>query len=210
MNRSPWVDASPQSIPSTLRPSAWLQEILEVSRVGLDLGCGSRSVWDITSAPGSRKLYLLDVNKAAMVSNPSLWGARVCGDIRQLPFGDGTFDTVTANAVLTALSKRSEYVAAFAELNRIVMADGHLYVGDFLYEPTNSAYRLRYLQEERGSFYSESQHPGDISYFAKHWTLEELDSMLDSFDRKKFGTRQAKSRTGHQVTCFEALYVRKR
>jgi SAM-dependent methyltransferase len=92
----------------------------------LDVGCGPGVDTGSLALRGVRTVGL-DIAAAMLeMAAPHTGGRVVQGDQRFLPFADGTFDGVWANACLLHLSKR-DVGGALVELRRVVRPSGIVY-----------------------------------------------------------------------------------
>jgi SAM-dependent methyltransferase len=94
----------------------------------LDLGCGHQLLppWRAESerhlAGRPRRLVGLDYELPALKAHPSIHD-RVCGSILTLPFGDGSFDLITANMVFEHLESPER---ALREIHRVLRPGGRV------------------------------------------------------------------------------------
>ncbi len=111
------------------RVRAFRRRMGPVAGTWLDAGCGAGTYTRLLRAAGAREVVGLDysvpsVLKArALRTEPGLmWAA---GDVRALPFADGSFDGVICFGVTQALSDSS---ALLEELVRVVRPGGEVWV----------------------------------------------------------------------------------
>ncbi len=124
----------------------------------LDLGCGNGKTSEALIAAGAR-VTGIDFSPSAVDSCVARMGDRgefVVADVRDLPFGDGVFDTVVSVHVLEHVPA-SDILQATGEVMRVLRRGGRLYLvcfaeGDMRSEGRKEDVRngilYRYLSEE--------------------------------------------------------------
>lgn len=164
-------------VPSSLSLPDLFRELVRAGSRVLDVGCGEAGIAPEIEIAGG--LYFgVDVN------GPSL--ARVSGMRRvaqgeggRLPFQDACFDLVLLRAVLTVLTDPADRLAVLREAFRV--SRGVVGVQDFLQSWDVPLYAARYLEgqslsAERGTFPVRQE--GRLLYWARHYTPEELSSLV--------------------------------
>ena len=143
----------------------------------MDVGCGEAGAGEAIERLGGSYVGL-DVNL------PSLGRAVphrrvVLGEGGRLPFKDAAFDLVLLRAVLTVLVDPIDRLATVREALRVCR--GYVGVQDFLQTWEVPLYAARYeegmsLQAESGSF--PVRQGGELLYWARHYTVEELNELV--------------------------------
>jgi SAM-dependent methyltransferase len=102
---------------------AWLAERLPLDGEVLEVGAGTGKLWSEVD-PGGLRLTLTDFSAAMCEQLRAVPGARVrqC-DATELPFGDGTFDSLIANHMLYHLD---DPTVALREFSRVLRSGGRL------------------------------------------------------------------------------------
>ena len=141
----------------------------------LDAGCGHGRDMAWLEARGAR-VTGLDVSPGMLEqARPRVRGWLVEGDLRELPFGDASFDGVWCNASLLHLPKRDAPAAA-RELRRVLRDRGRL------------ALTLKLGRGER--WHEHDRWP------ARYFALYEADELTDLLTLTGFGV-DAVSESGH-------------
>lgn len=132
-----------------VKPRRWARELdalgLRGDERALDAGCGRGvvtvalaqrlpagsvvgvDIWRNRDQSGnSKRNALLNVQLVGVAGQVEVRDA----DITKLPFGDASFDVVTASLVLGTMPNREERAAAVAELARVTRPGGRLLVAD--------------------------------------------------------------------------------
>lgn len=104
-----------------------LRDLLSADRSWLDIGCGHQILPEWRAevepqliSPGAL-IVGLDYDLPSLQRHKSI-PLRVRGDIGRLPFGDSSFDLVTANMVIEHLDNPA---IQFAEISRVLKPGGH-------------------------------------------------------------------------------------
>jgi len=125
----------------------------------LDVGTGSGRYLPLLAATGARLVVGVDFSLPMLTRAPGSLDqrrARVCGDARCLPFGDATFDLVTAGLMVGDVA---DLAAWTAEMSRVLAAGGHLVYSDF--HPTWAA------RGWRRTFHAASGRAIELAYHAR-------------------------------------------
>lgn len=104
-----------------------------------------------------------------------------CGEGGNLPFKPASFDLVLLRAVLTVLVSPVESLAVVREALRVCR--GVLGIQDFLLTPALPLYAARYaeghsLTGQFGTFPVRREGNGDVLYWARHFSLDELNELI--------------------------------
>jgi SAM-dependent methyltransferase len=90
----------------------------------LDIGCGTGSfLARLSRREGAGRLLGLDISEAAVASVAARGIGALRGDVRRLPFGDGTFDVVFARHMLDHVD---DVPRALRECRRVLRSSGRL------------------------------------------------------------------------------------
>ena len=124
-------------------------EVLHPAGTVLDAGCGTGLSTQLLLACDEVKA--LDFSAASLRTLQAKLGARdnldtVCGDLRELPFPDATFDCVLCANALSCLSPAAQARAA-AELLRVLKPHGRYAVSAHHY--SRAKQRRRWIKEGR-------------------------------------------------------------
>jgi len=124
-------------------------EVLHPAGTVLDAGCGTGLSTQLLLACDEVKA--LDFSAASLRTLQAKLGARdnldtVCGDLRELPFPDATFDRVLCANALSCLSPTAQARAA-AELLRVLKPHGRYAVSAHHY--SRAKQRRRWIKEGR-------------------------------------------------------------
>jgi SAM-dependent methyltransferase len=167
------------TVPTSLAlPEVFLQRVHPGVRV-LDIGCGEAGIGALIQEAGG--VYTgLDVNWPSLERAAKRHRvARGAGGL--LPFKAASFDLVLLRAVLTVLVDPAERLAVVREALRVCR--GVVGIQDFLLTPDVPLYRARYaegfsLSGQSGTFPVRQEGSGEVLYWAKHFSLEELDELI--------------------------------
>jgi ubiquinone/menaquinone biosynthesis C-methylase UbiE len=124
----PWL--GPERVCAQRAYAEKVASLLRASTRWLDAGCGHR-IFDFASASEERQMVGriqsavgCDLDASALRNHRSLTN-RVCCNLRQMPFPDGSFDLVTLNYVVEHIE---DVHGTFAEISRVLVPDGHLVI----------------------------------------------------------------------------------
>jgi SAM-dependent methyltransferase len=142
----------------------------------LDAGTGSGRYQALLASTGARVVIGVDLSfpmlLGARPSNarraPSV--ARVCGDVRRLPFADASFDLISSSLMAGDVADLDEWVS---EAARVLAPGGHLVYSDFHPSWASRRWRRTFQTADRRSF--------EVAYFshtlADHVTVLEGRSL---------------------------------
>ena len=124
----PWL--GPERVCAQRAYAEKVASLLRASTRWLDAGCGHR-IFNFASASEERQMLEriqsavgCDLDASALRNHRSLTN-RVCCDLRQMPFPDGSFDLVTLNYVVEHIEDVHE---TFTGISRVLVPDGHLVI----------------------------------------------------------------------------------
>jgi ubiquinone/menaquinone biosynthesis C-methylase UbiE len=201
-----WKDFDVRRIPGSLTPGHLLESLGVGASSWLDIGAGCRPIWSMIRHWRGIGVAV-DINATALASAARRFPqfGYVCADATRLPLRTDCFDVVSMLAMLTVLP--AEGKEALWEAIRVLKRGGSMYICDFLYDPLNAHYAARYRETESVGVIVARGSDGDPIYRAKHWTLEEIDWLLEGKAIRKISTvRPVQSRSGYWLTGFEAIY----
>lgn len=116
-----------QLMESEHRGRYWWAAQLAKERKVLDAGCGTGYGTEILTAAGAESVVGIDISHEAIdYARSSFEGALsrfVLGDLRELPFGDDTFDLVVCFEVIEHVEEQQRVIG---ELHRVLRAGGLL------------------------------------------------------------------------------------
>jgi SAM-dependent methyltransferase len=95
----------------------------------LDAGTGSGRYLALLASTGARVVIGVDLSFPMLVSARQTQGvARVCGDVRRLPFADAAFDLVSSSLMVGDVADLDGWIS---EAARVLTPGGHLVYSDF-------------------------------------------------------------------------------
>jgi ubiquinone/menaquinone biosynthesis C-methylase UbiE len=146
----------------------------------LDAGTGSGRYLELLASTGARVVIGVDLSLPMLVSRardprtlslPTPSVARVCGDVRRLPFADASFDLISSSLMVGDVADLDRWVS---EAARVLAPGGHLVYSDFHPSWSTRRWRRTFQTADGRSF--------EVAYFSH--TLAEHVAVLEgrSFD----------------------------
>lgn len=179
----------------------------------LDVGCREGAVCRFLAAVGFETVGV-DINPNSIAAAEAVVDDRSAiapvfhvADFLTLDLGR-EFDAVTLSRVLTCFPELADWRRMLARARGAVKEGGLLYVHDFLYDPTNPAYRDRYEEGiargwRRGCF--EVRSGDEVAFVAFHHDEEALTELESGYKRVFFSVHGGTSMTGNAVRMFEFI-----
>lgn len=152
-------------------------ELLPQTASMLDLGCGP--AWELARLrrPGLIQTgFDLSDELLAIAKRNNPDATFVQGDMRKLPFADGSFDGVFAKASLLHIEKR-DIPTVLSEIHRVLKADGIVHI---------ALKKIREGQAE-SELKTENDYGYDYERFFSYWTMPEL---LTALQQARFTIRE--------------------
>jgi SAM-dependent methyltransferase len=141
----------------------------------LDAGTGSGRYLELLAATGARLVIGVDLSLAMLTARPrsaerAPGAARVCGDVRRLPFADASFDLISSSLMVGDVEDLDGWVS---EAARVLAPGGHLVYSDFHPSWATRRWRRTFETGDGRSF--------EVAYFphtlAEHVTVLEGRSL---------------------------------
>jgi len=126
--------------------------------------------------------------------------------------GDDRFDAIVTIRLLTCFPRCDEWRRLLGAIRRLLVADGTWFGIDYLYDPTNDAYRGRYAAAEEaqwrlGNFQVHSP-AGRPLFVAHHHTDGEIAFLSRIFSVRNVRRFQSLSMHGNRASMFEIVGVK--
>jgi len=199
-------------------PDSLISDLAPHARV-LEIGCHDGTVsCRLAAARPDISVTGIDINAAAIdgarARASAGWIVNARFDVRDAvaePLGK-TFDAIVTIRLLTCFPHAREWRLLVRTIGNLLAGGGTWLVIDYLYEPTNGAYRSRYAAAEearwrRGNFQVQSPE-GEPLFVAHHHTNEELLFLMRRFSVMRFRRFQSLSMHGNPACMFEMAAVK--
>lgn len=167
------------TVPTSLAmPDLFLQQVHPGVRA-LDIGCGEAGIGVQVQEAGG--VYTgLDLNLPSLRRAAKRFQVAL-GEGGRLPFRTASFDLVFLRAVLTVLVDPAQRLGVVREAMRVCR--GVVGIQDFLLTPEQPLYAARYaeghsLRGQRGVFPVRQDGGEGVLYWAKHFSLDELEELI--------------------------------
>ena len=210
-----WKKFKASDIPGTMDLFPVFFEIFRPDWRILDLGCGPGRLCERLIESGYGSIHGMDVNEDAVHLARSRNQAvpYAVGDASAPPYADSSFDGVFMQAVLTTITDLAARRRTMLEIARMLRRPGRLYMGVFGLTPEQPAYRARYREglkkgHPEGTFEVKDPEPGRLLYLARHYTRDEIESLLEEagfgimhYQAEVFTTRTGNRINGHVVVA---------
>ena len=144
------------------RPLTLFGSLLPPGAVVLDAGCGPGFDGALLRERGLNVIGLDRSHAMLEIARDRYPGTYVQGDLTNLPIGDGTLSAIWASATLLHLP-RKHFVPALKEFDRVLMADGLLYLS---------------LKEGDGEQWRSDACGREAPRFFTYWQQDDLDVAL--------------------------------
>ena len=200
--------------PALLEISAdTLAPYLRVGQKALEIGChrGRTTMW---LANHGLDVLGIDINLDAILQART--SAEITNPRAHFMQGDfldqtnlGTFDLVVMVRALTCFSSFADWRAVLSHAFECVVAGGLIYIHDFVYSPENKVYRERYKEGERRGWrtgnFSVPGREGGTLFIAHHHSMEELNEIMNPYEKIFLNLHDSVSMNGHPCRMFEFL-----
>jgi SAM-dependent methyltransferase len=198
--------------------SVEIRSLFEFAKAGMkaiEIGCGTGAVARELLQHGLR-VHGIDVNERAIslakeaVSSGEFrhFGSFQVGDFLSQNF-DAEFDVVVAIRVLTCFPDSKDWSTLLTKIKRCIRPNGVIYINDFVFQPDNPAYRLRYAEGKElgwrtGNFPVRDQN-GRLLFVAHHHLEDEINNLESGFERLRLRFYESFSMNGNACSMFEFI-----
>jgi ubiquinone/menaquinone biosynthesis C-methylase UbiE len=183
----------------------WLASHFSARQTILDCGCGYGRLIDQLALSGYHNVVGADFSQGMLRRCRDLHTVLplVQSEAETLPFKNSSFDAVLLFALLTCMPMENQQRAILAEAQRILRADGLIYISDFLLnsDPRNL---MRYAEfaEQFGTYGIFQLPEGAI---LRHHSEERIRSLTAAFDCLEYEPFTAETMNGHSSAAFQYL-----
>ena len=197
-----------RSIPSSLELHDEIFAKLKTEDKILDIGCGfGKTCFDLYKK-GYRSVTGIDINQTGIQLAQNYAAQNAIDELSFytenaaiLSFKNDSYTFAIMQAFLTTVAKKSERQLIFSEASRVLAPGAYLYIAEFAQSWHLPQYAKRYQSAisqgyEKGSFPVKNSKTGELEYVARHYTEEELKTLLadarftiETLKPKNFTTR---------------------
>jgi ubiquinone/menaquinone biosynthesis C-methylase UbiE len=214
MNSSnPWSKFEDRSIPSTLELHSDIFKVLKKEDRIIDFGCGyGKTCFDLASK-GYGSITGVDINQNGIeyaqdhIRKNEITACKFSVEnVAGLSFKENSFTFGIMQAFLTTIPNEPDRKSIFSEASRVICPDGYLYIAEFTQSWDIPKYAKRYQSAiaegyEKGNFPVMNAKTGELEYVARHYTREELTTLLTTanFNIQTLQPEKFTTRTGNIV-----------
>jgi len=170
----------------------------------LDFGCGQGRILQQLKNEGFLNLSGVDISKNMIgISGKNLPGAdfRVNSGVT-IPYNDSSFDCVIIAAVLTCIISSDEQRKLLAEIKRILVPEGLVYINDFLINDDQRNISRYEEYEKKYGIYGVFEIEEGVTM--RHHKLDWISELTSSFTKLLFEEKMYTTMNGHvsEGFCF--------
>ncbi len=170
----------------------------------LDVGCGYGRTLNELYQGGFKKICGIDFSQKMIEKGSRLYphlDMKKC--TATFPFEDNTFDAVVLIAVLTCIVKDKDQGQLMDEIERVLKAQGILYINDFLINhDQRNLDRYKACQKTYGTY---GVFDLDEGAKLRHHTVDHLFHLTRNFEKKEFQTQVYTTMNKHTSNGFYYL-----